>query len=53
MKDRLIDHWHIEIPCFRRKSHCILRAAAQDHTRQSQLDRLVKALAVARSLQAN
>ncbi len=45
LKDRLLEHWHIEIPCFRWQSHCIVRVSVQAYTTQSQLDVLVKALA--------
>jgi isopenicillin-N epimerase len=51
LKDRLMDHWHIEIPCFRWKSHAIVRVSVQAYTTQSQLDLLIEALASELDLQ--
>ncbi|MEO8240834.1 MAG: aminotransferase class V-fold PLP-dependent enzyme [bacterium] len=44
LKDRLMDHWHIEIPCFRWKDRCIVRLSVQGYTTQAQLDLLIRAL---------
>ncbi len=44
LKARLMDHWHIEIPCFRWQDHHIVRVSVQGYTAQAQLDLLVKAL---------
>ena len=52
LKDRLMDHWHIEIPCHTWKSHSIVRVSVQGYTTQSQLDLLVEALTAELGLQA-
>lgn len=44
LKARLLEHWHIEIPCFRWQSHSIVRVSVQGYTSQPQLDLLVQAL---------
>ena len=44
LKDRLIDHWHIEIPCYRWQDQCIVRVSVQGYTRQAELDLLILAL---------
>lgn len=44
LKDRLIDHWHIEIPCYLWQNHCVVRVSVQGYTAQGQLDLLIRAL---------
>jgi isopenicillin-N epimerase len=44
LKARLLEEYHIEIPCFRWQNHSIVRVSVQGYTPQSQLDLLIRAL---------
>ncbi len=50
LKARLMDQWHIEIPCFRWQDRCIVRVSVQGYTTQAQLDLLIRALTTELSL---